>query len=249
MRKKNNPKILLSFNIFLNILRVLLWRKKLSKFDNGRRAICNSGLHSTSGLLLPVKENWFPHFLEKEKKSLWYPRCHISAYPQAFCLSISQGETTAHWQMDSTVWQTSRLIHPRTKAGKYFVCGSWRSSRPPQPWTALLVLHSWWAHHIWVHGHAAQHGLGGLSWTALSLRGGSLGVYNCRPRTEGQEQGWRRNCAKWTPDSCSFVAVWQPSLMIMWMCNSTLFSRSFRRAQRGMWRCKNPHVSVFSMSP
>lgn len=103
MRKKNNPKILLSFNIFLNILRVLLWRNKLSKFDNGRRAICNSGLHSTSGLLLPVKENWFPHFLEKEKKSLWYPKCHISAYPQAFvCPSAKEKQLpTGKWTAQS----------------------------------------------------------------------------------------------------------------------------------------------------
>lgn len=40
--------------------------------------------------------------------------------PTGICLSISQGETTAHWQIDNTFWQTSRLIHQRTKAGILF---------------------------------------------------------------------------------------------------------------------------------
>lgn len=38
-------------------------------------------------------------------------------------------------------------------------------------------------------------------------------------------------------------------LQVMWMCNSTHFYGSFRKYQRGMWRCKNPHISIYSISP
>lgn len=62
--------------------------------------------------------------------------------PTGICLSISQGETTAHWQIDNAFWQTSRLIHQRTKAGKHFLYGSWRSSHLLQPWVVFLLLYS-----------------------------------------------------------------------------------------------------------
>lgn len=79
---------------------------------------------------------------KREKKLLWYPGCHVSAYPQAFVCPSTKGETTAHWQTVSVVWQTSGLIHQRTKADKYFPYGSWRSFLLPQPWTVFLLLYS-----------------------------------------------------------------------------------------------------------
>lgn len=107
--------------------------------------------------IAPSQRELIPSFLGKGKKN--YSGIQDVTYlPTHRHLSVHQpGRNNCPLANRQCVWQTSRLIHPRTKAGKYFVCGSWRSSCLPQPCTVLLLLHSWQVH-IWMHGHASCPG-------------------------------------------------------------------------------------------
>lgn len=245
---KYNPKILLSFYIFLNI--VLPWRKKKTKFDNGWRAIRNSGLETCIQQVVYCFQSKRIDSLiswKREKIALVSWMSHISLPTGIFCLPISQGQTIAHWQTDSAAWQTSRLIHPRTKAGQYFVCGIWRSSATA--WHSDPAPHSWWVH-IWMHGQAAHPVLGELRWTPSVSKGILSGFPSVVSEQRAKNKAGREIKQSQHQKFClPLVRFGQPSLRIVWMCNSTLFSRSFRRCQRGMWRWKNPYMSVFSMSP
>lgn len=102
-----------------------------------------------------VQREAIPSFLGKEKKMTLVSRMSRVFLPTGIRLSISQAETTAHWQIDNVFWQTSRLIHQTTKACEHFLYGSWRSSHLLQPWVVLLLLygcslppqlHSWRVH-------------------------------------------------------------------------------------------------------
>lgn len=193
--------------------------------------------------IAPCQRELIPSFLGKGKKITLVSRMSHICLPTGICLSISQGETTAHWQIDSEAWQTSRLIHPRTKAGKYFVCGSWRSSFLLQPCRVLLLLHSWWVH-ICMHGHAAQHVLAGLSCTASA----SEGILPGLPSVLSEQRGKSRAGGETVPSE--HLKTWVPLVQFgnttwwSWECATPLSSPG---ASPGV--CEDVQSIYMSVSP